>query len=181
MRTWFGYDNEGVLRSVEVKGRGGWPPDFDFRTTTAENIAALRNKRAEIGITGFVPFDCPCLPSELTCNCHNAAYANCYVVEGQLVTKPAATLHVNGIAGEGDMGNVLYDGHVEFYLTGSIPDGATVEFMIAGMARTPDKLTLTFMDGRTPTETRDLRTYGPFAMLYGRGKYVRPVRAVMVR
>lgn len=181
MRTWFGYDETGVLRSVEVKGRGGWPPDFDFRTAAEKNIVDLRNERAKQGITSFIPYDCPCLPSVSSCACHNAAYGGSYVENGQLVPKPEVLLHVNGTSGQGELGNILYDGLVEFFLTGPVPDGATVDLIVAGMAKTPDHLTLSFTGGKTPVETRDLRTFGAFAMIYGRGKYVRPVRAVMVR
>jgi hypothetical protein len=96
MRTWYGYDADGRLRSIESHG-GGWPVDVDFNDPKAnQTVLRLVNARKSSGIIGFYMHDCPCKPAQVSCSCHNQFLAHHYIDDGALRVKPANQLKIDG-------------------------------------------------------------------------------------
>lgn len=93
MISWFGYDDEGTLRSVETHLHG-WPPNVDFMTDPM--TADTRTSRAAGGITKFVSYNCPCPRTADDCMCHNLRLGDAYVINGSLTMKPDIHATVNG-------------------------------------------------------------------------------------
>lgn len=170
MRTWYGYDADGRLRSIESHV-GGWSADADFNAPTSnETITRIVNSRREMGVVGFYLHDCPCKVELMSCSCHNNFVMNHYIEDGQLRQKPTSTLLIddNPLAHQA---HAAVGGTFAVQITADAPDGATVDLGAAYIDRQETR-SLTLTSGKSEVVELPGSLFGPIRLGCW-GKYVR--------
>jgi len=96
---WFGYDDEGTLRSMELRHLG-WKPEVDFNAPSCpSDVSELKTRRAEMyGIKNWIVHECGCPSTASNCLCHNTMMHGFFVENGLLVAKASAVIRMNGVA-----------------------------------------------------------------------------------
>lgn len=179
MRTWYGYDAQGRLRSVENHG-GGWPEAADFNNPSSHgSLPAIVTHRREAGIVNFYMHDCPCPSSKFTCSCHNDFVASYYIENGVAKLKPTTMFKINGTP-YGMRAMVPVGATFKVQMEGGAPDGAEVdvEFHVPSLPK--ETIKLVFTSGVT-SEHEFSVPIPTVAMVGCWGKFIRSVAVTVMR
>lgn len=188
MRHYFGYDIDGVLRSMETYGPTGWPSDAcmadpDCAAEAALSLRASRsNKNPEI--IGWVLFDCCCDPSQgcclRDCHCIGDKFAESYVdVSTKTIkAKPMRTVYVDDVVVKSRDTITKSPGTVVTLkiVSANMPDGEKVKCVQKGVIdlALEDEWELTFTGGETDTKTLTAPSQGTKGGVHLHGRYMRP-------
>lgn len=149
MRIWFGYDDSGTLRSMELRHMG-WKPEVDFNASVCPpGIDELKAQRAAVhGINHWIVHECGCPSTAPNCVCHNTVMHGFFVENGLLVPKSVAVLKVNDAAVE--VGATIPIGvSVSLSVESNVPDGSKIVVAVT-RALQQETAELTVTDGKTP-------------------------------
>lgn len=148
MRTWYGYDAQGRLRSIESH-TGGWPEGADFNNPASHpSLAGIVAERRTRGINAFYMYDCPCLPTANVCSCHNTFMSTYYIEGGEAKLKPVTTLKINGVAYQ-RRAQVPVGATFTVQVVGLVPNGAEAQVVFTIPPSEPVETSLPFTDGAT--------------------------------
>ena len=88
MRHYFGYDNTGAIKSIEII-TFGFTDEHRFTDPDCDHpvVAPIQARRADIGVNSFIAYDCPCLPEKRVCNCPHQKFSQSFVDNGSLVDR----------------------------------------------------------------------------------------------
>lgn len=179
MRTWYGYDDNGVVRSFETFVHG-WAPEVDFNAPgNNPTVQRLVAARAEQGINNWLMVDCGCAPEKRVCACHNNILGGYYVSNGQLASKVASTLLVNGQPVAARSVTPVSDSFT-LAVAANVPDGSTVSVFLHIQSEDLQEVPLVVTGGVTPEHTV---TNFPIAaaLIACGGKLIRSVPARVTR
>jgi len=107
VRHYFGYDDNGELKAIEIYGPTGWPSDQCMADPNCRHkgVTSLRESRAKTApsVIGWVLYDCPCDADSghlvTNCVCFNKKFAESYVDTQMklLISKPLRTVLIDNV------------------------------------------------------------------------------------
>jgi len=189
VRHYFGYDTNGVLRSVEVYGPAGWPSSHCVEDPDCQEdaVTSLREGRANNApdVIDWVLFDCSCDPAQgallKDCVCYNAEFAESYVntQTKTLVKKPLRTVQLDNktISNNETITHPPGTKVVLKIISTGMPDGETAHCTQKGAVdlTLDDEWDLTFEGGVTDAKTLTAPAQGTKGVVAISGKMMRPI------
>lgn len=188
MRHYFGYDNDGNLRSYEAYGPVGWPHNHCLEDPNCEatSVTSLRETRASDSpyIIDWVLFDCPCDPAQgailRDCPCIPGKFSSSYVdtATRSIKSKPARTVYVDGVLiQDGETVTRTPGAQVLFKVVASgLPDGSIVNCAQRGQVDVAidPQWDMTIVGGTTEEKALVAPSQGTKGLVFIGGAKIRP-------
>lgn len=180
MRHYFKVNSSGFVTGVATQD-GGFSDDLDLADDLSQHPDVLAHRgfaQADDDFDGFLRWDCPCPPEEVTCPCPHKRFVDYYVENGALVEKVQLTVVVDGVEQPEAINATPLDyppgTPVELKLRANVPDGTIATITPRGRASIAKSTTeVTFTDGESEPLTLSAPAQGTTGFVTGTGKKVR--------